>query len=448
VTRAAYDWQIYDPQRTEKGGVRWHTVEGSSVLHHKGRYYQMFSGGNWRSPGYGVSYAVSDAILAPGEWTQVADGMDVLPILRSEGEVVGPGHNSVVLGPDNRQLFCVYHRWVADERVMAMDRLEWVGDRLTVLGPTTTEQPAPIRPSVSGFGSEWEYTNGGRRLALRYPDFLAEMYVRPDANPVLSLTGDGGPLLDLSVTGREISLTMPDGHSSVATLAPDVAAGSYQHLRWSLDGRSTSLSLPETGIHWDVALDRSPDSLVISAADLPTAFHGFALTYGWEDTFEAPVSAADQRWQQRPPSSSTVENGVLCWDTRGGDGLLQRGPSLPDYELVVNLRLDRAGPAGHYGFLPALAGDESGPLVTVEDRSGWALVARNHDRETSHPLPPQFTPSSFQQFRFWKQNGTLTIRWEKLVIAEITVPVGPSAVGIVARDSLVNLDMVRVTAIL
>jgi hypothetical protein len=188
--------------------VRWHTVEGSSVLHHKGRYYQMFSGGNWRSPGYGVSYAVSDAILAPGEWTQVADGMDVLPILRSEGEVVGPGHNSVVLGPDNRQLFCVYHRWVADERVMAMDRLEWVGDRLTVLGPTTTEQPAPIRPSVSGFGSEWEYTNGGRRLALRYPDFLAEMYVRPDANPVLSLTGDGGPLLDLSVTGREISLTL------------------------------------------------------------------------------------------------------------------------------------------------------------------------------------------------------------------------------------------------
>lgn len=46
VTRARYDWQVYDPQRAEKGGVRWHTVEGPFVLQRKGRYYQMFSGGN------------------------------------------------------------------------------------------------------------------------------------------------------------------------------------------------------------------------------------------------------------------------------------------------------------------------------------------------------------------------------------------------------------------
>jgi hypothetical protein len=32
VTRARFDWQVYDPQRREKGGVRWHTVEGPAVL--------------------------------------------------------------------------------------------------------------------------------------------------------------------------------------------------------------------------------------------------------------------------------------------------------------------------------------------------------------------------------------------------------------------------------
>jgi beta-xylosidase len=31
VSRAKYDWQVYDPARKEKGGVRWHTVEGPTV---------------------------------------------------------------------------------------------------------------------------------------------------------------------------------------------------------------------------------------------------------------------------------------------------------------------------------------------------------------------------------------------------------------------------------
>ena len=59
------------------------------------------------------------------------------------GLVTGPGHNSVVRGPDNRQLYCVYHRWVDDARVLSIDPLDWAGDRLLVLGPSYTPQPAP-----------------------------------------------------------------------------------------------------------------------------------------------------------------------------------------------------------------------------------------------------------------------------------------------------------------
>ncbi len=113
VSRARYDWQIFDPQRKEKGGVRWHTLEGPFVLKHKGSYYQMFSGGNWQNTTYGVSYATSLSLEDPEEWQQACDGLDTLPILRSlpEKGIVGPGHNSVVRAPDNRQWFCVYHRW-------------------------------------------------------------------------------------------------------------------------------------------------------------------------------------------------------------------------------------------------------------------------------------------------------------------------------------------------
>jgi GH43 family beta-xylosidase len=154
VTRARYDWQVYDPARKEKGGVRWHTVEGPFVLRRKNLYYQMFSGGNWQNLTYGVSYATSDRIARDDEWEQIADGERVLPILRTIPEqVIGPGHNSVVRGPDNQQLFCVYHRWEGERgRVLAIDRLDWVGERMTVLGASTTPQFTPLTPTFAGFG--------------------------------------------------------------------------------------------------------------------------------------------------------------------------------------------------------------------------------------------------------------------------------------------------------
>ncbi len=144
VTRARYEWQVYDSKRAAKGGVKWHTVEGPFVLKHHGKYYQMFSGGNWQNLSYGVSYAVSDTIKPGHEWTQHADGAKILPILRTiPGKVIGPGHNSVVTGPDGIELFCVYHVWHDGVRAMAIDRMEWIDDDLIIHGPTTTEQPSP-----------------------------------------------------------------------------------------------------------------------------------------------------------------------------------------------------------------------------------------------------------------------------------------------------------------
>ena len=142
--------------------MRWHTVEGPFVLKHKGLYYEMFSGGNWKNVTYGVSYAVSDALLKGDEWSQACDGERVLPILRTlPGMVIGPGHNSVVRGPDNRQLFCVYHRW--DEggtsRVLSVDRLDWAGERMLALGPSTTAQSVPNKPSFADFFDE-DYSEG------------------------------------------------------------------------------------------------------------------------------------------------------------------------------------------------------------------------------------------------------------------------------------------------
>ena len=52
--------------------------------------------------------------------------------------VVGPGHNSVVMGPDGQTLFVVYHAWDAARtaRRMCIDPLVWTPDGPRCDGPS------------------------------------------------------------------------------------------------------------------------------------------------------------------------------------------------------------------------------------------------------------------------------------------------------------------------
>lgn len=139
VVRASADWQIYERDR-EIYGRRfdaWHTVEGPFVVHHDGRYYCFYSGGNWTGPGYGVSYAVADAVTGPYRDEASADGPAVLRGL--PGQVLGPGHNSVVRGPDGRTDVVVYHAWDPGmtARRMCVDPLAWTPGGPRCAGPST-----------------------------------------------------------------------------------------------------------------------------------------------------------------------------------------------------------------------------------------------------------------------------------------------------------------------
>ncbi len=142
VLRASADWQLYRRQRPMYGGVYdWHTLEGPFVRAHCGRYYCFYSGGAWEEDTYGVSYAVADHPLGP--WHEpVADGPTVLRSV--PGRVIGPGHNSVVTGPDGQD-YLVYHAWdpARTRRRMCLDRLEWTPDGPRTDAPTFTPQPAP-----------------------------------------------------------------------------------------------------------------------------------------------------------------------------------------------------------------------------------------------------------------------------------------------------------------
>ncbi len=136
MLRANADWQVYQRNRPLYGQEwqAWHTVEGPCVVAHAGRYYCFYSGGNWQTAEYGVSYAVADHPLGP--WEHAPENEPV--VLRGRPpHVLGPGHNSYARAPDGTELL-VYHAWDehATARRMCVDPLVWTEAGPRCLGPT------------------------------------------------------------------------------------------------------------------------------------------------------------------------------------------------------------------------------------------------------------------------------------------------------------------------
>jgi GH43 family beta-xylosidase len=119
--------------------------EGPAVLKHNGKYYLTYSANSTGAPGYGVGYAVADKPLGP--WVKSPDN----PLLASSLEigVSSPGHNSITMSPDGKEMFIVYHSHADPDnpkgaRVVNIDRLVFdKSGRLRVIGPTRSPQPMP-----------------------------------------------------------------------------------------------------------------------------------------------------------------------------------------------------------------------------------------------------------------------------------------------------------------
>lgn len=482
VTRACYDWQIYDSQRAEKGGIRWHTLEGPFVLKRKGIYYQMFSGGNWQNPSYGVAYATTESLERPGEWQQWSDGERVPPILRTvPGRVIGPGHNSVVRGPDNRQLYSVYHRWGnGNSRLLAIDPLDFAGQRMLILGPSYTPRPQPLPPTFADFfevdqpDERWQVSGvwrmgDGAAVAEELPEttavlahdlqqlpFLAEVSIRALASGGGSygmyLQAGSTTLFRLCLKPKQqqahvIWQEMNIWQTQPVSLPTTFHFEAYHLLRWEINNLRLTLGLDDR-ILWQGELSQKPDRIALFARQVKAAFAGFALTVGWQDCFDGEEAPFDLAWESDTPSDWSIRQQQLTFANADGASLLQKGPALSAYELVVNARLLDYQADGGYGIAPILASDGSGPLLTVKaEGTGW--VARWQDGEAVHhfALPHDFDPSTYQQFRFRKEDGRLTIHWEQVAVATLPVTRDPTRVGLYGCCATAAFDMVRVTAI-
>src|SRR5581483_1915840 len=467
--------------------------EGPFVLKYKNRYYQMFSGGNWKNETYGASYATSPRIDVPDEWHQASDGERVMPILRTiPGEVIGPGHNSVVRGPDNQQLFCVYHRWEPEvnDRVLAIDRLDWAGERMLVVGPSTTPQPAPLAPSFAdsfeneqknGLGDGWRCTggrwgagNGAARQAqargeaealclVSTPYFIAEVSVRmPDKGSGrgaagIRLLNEQEAVLSFTLApgaGQAVVAAQSDGQwvKQCLTLPAQFDSSAFPLLRVEVNAQRVAVAVDGATLKWEGTLGSQASSLALITEDAAAEFGGLALTRGWQDLFTGQDSDP-AAWNWRAPANDDrwrVDEDQLWYAGPHGESSILTKGILPDeYELVVSARLMcEAGPGEGYGFLPALNEAGYSPLLTVErHEKGWAVCCDTRPDRQVFPLPVGFDPFEYQQFRFRRERGALVIQHEARTLGEIDATGEPRKVGLYGYRVIAAFDQVRVTAI-
>jgi len=466
VTRARYDWQVYDPARKEKGGVRWHTVEGPTVLKHKGKYFEMFSGGNWQNMSYGVSFAVTDDIDRNEEWDQFSDGEKILPILRTIPDVVvGPGHNSVVRGPNNLELYCVYHRWTDAGRVLAIDRMDLAGDRILVAGPTVSSQPAPFRP-VSCMSSveqsaNWQLvdnelvSDATKRcelsLPISFPACLFECTFRlvnkREGHSHFGFHIEGGePLMTFTILAdqpRAVAVDN-DGRSADIKLPADFDLAAFHLLRIeAVEGR-VRVTIDHPGSTAEIGSPGLPEKLVFFSEGVALGLSALETTLGFEELF--------YRTKTVPPhfliSGGTAEcDGRILRLTPDGTTEATATFNLPssDIEIAANLAVDPNESGVDYGIVLLDTNSQAVARLTASTRTRLIGFASGKDR-LEVALPEAFSGSEFRQFRIIRRSDTCIASLDGIEIARLA-SAGKAIRGAIFSTDVLLVDMVRATAI-
>ena len=455
VTRAKYDWQVYDPARKEKGGVRWYTVEGPTVLKRKRKYFEMFSGGNWQNKTYGVSFAVTGDITRDEEWAQYSDGEKILPILRTiPDKVLGPGHNSVVRGPNNRELYCVYHRWTDAGRVLSIDRMGFAGDRIFIAGPTTRTQVAPFKPDAPTPDSKtgnWTHNNdtfvsaaeGECALSFNALDtmFLLETTVSFAA---WSPNGRAGIRLRSGDRSVEFAIAPERRRAGFGETGIDLSGGfdpSCGHLvRLDLSADRCSVNVDTPDLASAVDLDNATAKFELFSTDASVEFSAIELTYGFEELFESEGQVPTQF--EIDGGSAEVSDSRMIIDSAAAEQVSAVfDVPYKNFEIAANL----SGADDGYGLF-FMRDDHSVAAYLTIFPSDKQIVFFAGGETAAVDLPEGFDGAEFRQFQVVFLNGRAIASLEGVQLAELPAPANITRAAVFA-ESAAAAEMVRLTAI-
>jgi beta-xylosidase len=127
-----------------KNNLGWEgdVVEAPWVHAHGGHYYMFYSGFTFCNATYAVGVARADSPLGPFKKRGA-------PILRTNPEWNGPGHNAIASAGGHD--YIVYHAWKgahtcaeSGDRELMLDRVRWVGGWPRVNNGTPSRGPQPV----------------------------------------------------------------------------------------------------------------------------------------------------------------------------------------------------------------------------------------------------------------------------------------------------------------
>ena len=493
VTPPQHQWQLFEARREARGGVDWYTVEGPAVMRHRGRYYEMFSGGCYYRDNYAVSYATSDTPMGPGgmhdsSWHDWEGTEGQAFLIRSDGTyMISPGHNSLVPGPNNAELYTAYHAWQQDRaaRRPCLDRLFWHGDQPWTAAPTHTPQPAPalprlrelfeepvLQPCWRQYDGRWSVSNGevaqeddtAVRATLQHRDrvsaaWLLEVNLRhitgAGSYGVL-LQSDAGTTVSVGITpGSQLAVwsgTSPAEPVQTMPLPAAIEAAAWHQLIISLSGSALSVQFDYLR-PLEVLVEHPAHTFSLFTQHCSAAFSGISLTDHFRDEFlnnrQTPALlgwSVEAGTESEPGSASMahwrVQDGALEQTSAApGAHIVLKGPLHEQYECGATMMLHRANEQGLSALgLVAWHSTEEKLLVWLRSsQAHWALAVESssstHGANPWLDLPETFDPFTWHTIRLRRRGDQLTIYLDGPEVLTLIIPPRPERSGLVTRDA-------------
>lgn len=486
VSRGSEPWEDKDGD-PNNGSLRY-TNEAPTVLKRNGRYYMMYSGGSWDLPTYAVAYAVSERIMGGGldgpGWRKV-----VPPILRSTDLVQAPGHNSIVLAPNNVDVITAYHARVVPfdgpgARRTFVDRVYWNHDRLFLRPPSVGPLPAPDRPvfgdlfnrADGSLGDDWRVASGSWRVVSRQAqqtrraDALVLARTQPLEHYVFEANvripgGSGGAAgvvayhvdaqnhVDIWLDPRRRALVTAGalGGRPIATetsaLAPDFRFDAYHQILVTKNAGRIRVRLDDVHLQ-DRRLELGAGGVGLQTRGALAEFDGVALTAHFEDAFAERAEG----WTADGGTWRVVDGALHQTASGPGRSVTLKGEPASDYELAASVRwLDEGTPDSKVGVVAAAAGGRM--VVGGFDRTIWPfarfrvqyLEAGEVQRSLAVGMPRGFLYDVNHTIRVVKQGDGFTFYLDGTEIVAARFPVAEARPGLFSEGVRAAFDDVAMT---
>jgi hypothetical protein len=355
---------------------------------------------------------------------------------------------------------------------MAIDRMDFSGDRIFIVGASDTPQPAPFEPTIkerfrgpdmsSHFrtAGPWTFTTDGAvsgggvrseiRLARPPESFICE-FVCSLAKP-LNPSGDFGIAFESSpglvkftihphITAATWAI-QGTGRSETFQLPPDFDMTAEHVIRVESDHRSVRIQVDSRTILNRTQLDERVAGLIIFTDRQPLRIRDLDLTEGFEELFETDT-VLENGWEIDSEGTRHIANGELVLEC-ARRCMLRKGPALTRLEFAVNFRSVQTSTVGEFGLVLENGTDEAFRLGI--DRENRTVIAAGQTSER-FPLPQDFDLAQYHQLRIIKAGGDALCYIDDVCLGKFPVPPGETRAAVYTSGATVGIEMIRVTRI-